>query len=87
MDLNAKIFVAGHRGMVGSKGNCTVVRADDDLLLVDVGFSCREIRARLDEVGIAPERVRGVMVTHGHSERRSYGCGGPPELQSVCRLV
>ncbi len=52
----------------GSKGNCTVVRAGDDLLLVDVGFSCREIRARLDEVGIAPERVRGVMVTHGHSD-------------------
>ena len=52
----------------GSDGNAFAVRsADGATVLIDAGFSCRELCARLTAVGIAPESVRAVLLTHDHS--------------------
>lgn len=50
----------------GSKGNCSVLDAESDALIIDLGFSCREVVRRLDLVGVDPFTVRGVVVTHEH---------------------
>ena len=52
----------------GSSGNCVVVRAADSTLLIDAGFSCREIERRLKRVGVDPARLDGVVVTHEHGD-------------------
>ncbi|NQX89021.1 MAG: MBL fold metallo-hydrolase [Halioglobus sp.] len=55
----------------GSKGNATVVRAGDTLVLIDCGFSLRETRRRLNRLGILPEEVEAILVTHEHSDHSS----------------
>ena len=58
----------------GSNGNSLVlVDADGEALLVDAGFSRREILSRLGRLGVAPEHLTGMLLTHEHSDH-SCGC-------------
>lgn len=58
----------------GSKGNCLYLETGETRLLVDAGLSLRETTARLLQVGIQPETVHGVLVTHEHLDHiRSAG--------------
>lgn len=52
----------------GSKGNATLVCFGETLLLIDSGFSCKELVSRMRTRGIAPEDVTAVLVTHEHSD-------------------
>ena len=52
----------------GSAGNCLVVESAGRRILIDAGFSCREIEARCRRVGIAPETLEAVVVTHEHND-------------------
>ena len=50
----------------GSSGNCSLVEAAGVKLLVDAGFSAKRIAERLAGVGVKPEEIRGILVTHEH---------------------
>jgi phosphoribosyl 1,2-cyclic phosphodiesterase len=52
----------------GSGGNCAYVEAGDTRLLIDAGFSPRQIRLRLAGLGRVPEGLTGILVTHEHSD-------------------
>ncbi len=52
----------------GSKGNATLVRDKDCVLLVDCGFTLKETVKRLERLGIVPEQLDAVIVTHEHSD-------------------
>lgn len=52
----------------GSKGNCTLVEAGSTRLLVDSGFSGKEVVRRLQVLGIAPESLTAMVVTHEHDD-------------------
>lgn len=52
----------------GSSGNCLLVSAGGAHVLVDVGISCRRITTALDQLGVAPEELAGVFITHEHSD-------------------
>jgi len=52
----------------GSSGNCIVIEAPEGVVLVDVGFSARETLRRLGTLGIDPERLRAIIVTHEHGD-------------------
>jgi phosphoribosyl 1,2-cyclic phosphodiesterase len=52
----------------GSGGNCAYLETDDTRILVDAGFSGRQIRQRLATIGRAPESLTGILVTHEHSD-------------------
>lgn len=52
----------------GSKGNATLVQEGETCLLVDSGFSLRELERRLARVGVAPAALSGVLVTHEHGD-------------------
>jgi phosphoribosyl 1,2-cyclic phosphodiesterase len=52
----------------GSKGNAVVIEAGGRRLLIDAGFSFRELRRRLAKVGLAIEDVDAVVVTHEHGD-------------------
>ena len=52
----------------GSTGNAVLISSETTNVLVDAGLSAREILRRLAEVGIAPEKLNGVLVTHEHSD-------------------
>lgn len=66
----------------GSKGNATLVQADDTLLMVDCGFTVKETETRLERLGVSGEQLSAILVTHEHGDHvrgvgalaRKYGC-------------
>ncbi|HXT10790.1 MAG TPA: MBL fold metallo-hydrolase [Candidatus Angelobacter sp.] len=52
----------------GSSGNCAYVETDEARILVDAGFSARQIRQRLATIGRTPENLTGILITHEHSD-------------------
>ena len=51
-----------------SKGNCCLIKNGNDVFLIDAGVSAKRIEAAVKQVGIAPEQIRAVFVTHEHSD-------------------
>jgi phosphoribosyl 1,2-cyclic phosphodiesterase len=52
----------------GSSGNCAYVETDETRVLIDAGFSLRQIRQRLASIGRAPENLTGILITHEHAD-------------------
>lgn len=52
----------------GSKGNGTLVRLDDTLLLIDCGFSIKETERRLQLRQVHPKQITALLVTHEHGD-------------------
>jgi len=52
----------------GSKGNCTYVASENTQILVDVGLSIRELKNRMSQAGIRPDRIDAILITHEHSD-------------------
>jgi phosphoribosyl 1,2-cyclic phosphodiesterase len=50
----------------GSAGNATCIVGNGSRLLLDAGFSCRQLGARLEAVGVTPAGLDGIVVTHEH---------------------
>ncbi len=55
----------------GSKGNCTLVESGSTAILIDAGFSGKEIRRRLALVNRTPEDLSAIVVTHEHGDHIS----------------
>ena len=52
----------------GSSGNCLYVGTEITHILIDMGISCKRIVDGLTEIGIRPEDISGILVTHEHSD-------------------
>lgn len=52
----------------GSRGNATVIHCPEGDLLLDAGFSARELEKRLHACSIAPDSIRAILVTHEHND-------------------
>ena len=67
----------------GSEGNALLVECGDPSqpvrLLVDCGFGVREARRRLERLGLGPDPVDAVLVTHEHGDH----IGGAPRLAAA----
>ncbi|MDX2227223.1 MAG: MBL fold metallo-hydrolase [Verrucomicrobiae bacterium] len=52
----------------GSSGNCAYIETPRARILVDAGFSGREIGKRLAEIGRSIDDIQAVLVTHEHTD-------------------
>ena len=52
----------------GSEGNATLVQAEGVSLLIDAGFSGRDLEARFHSAGVDPAGVAGILITHDHAD-------------------
>jgi phosphoribosyl 1,2-cyclic phosphodiesterase len=52
----------------GSGGNAVVVESGPRRLLIDAGFSCRELERRLAAQGVAPASLAALVLTHEHED-------------------
>jgi phosphoribosyl 1,2-cyclic phosphodiesterase len=52
----------------GSAGNCAYLETGEARILVDAGFSTRQIRLRLASLGKTPENLSAILLTHEHSD-------------------
>ncbi len=59
----------------GSEGNGLLVEVGATRVLIDCGFGVRDTVARLARIGVAPESVTAIIVTHEHSD---HICGVAP---------
>jgi phosphoribosyl 1,2-cyclic phosphodiesterase len=62
----------------GSAGNSALVASNHCRILVDGGLSARQIVVRLEQCGITPAQLDGVLLTHEHGD---HVCG----LEVLCR--
>ncbi len=52
----------------GSSGNCIYVGSDTTHLLVDVGISGKRTKEGLQKMGVKPEELDGIFITHEHND-------------------
>ena len=52
----------------GSGGNAVVVESHGFRILIDAGFSCRELERRMHAVGVDPATIRALLLTHEHED-------------------
>lgn len=52
----------------GSSGNSLFVETENTKLLVDAGVSSKKIENALQDIGIDPLNIDGILVTHEHSD-------------------
>jgi phosphoribosyl 1,2-cyclic phosphodiesterase len=52
----------------GSRGNAVLVEAGDARLLVDAGFSGRDLARRLLAVDVDPDSLSALLITHDHGD-------------------
>ena len=81
----------------GSTGNCCLVSDGGVNVLIDAGISARRIVQGLGVLGLAPQDVCGVLITHEHSDhisglpvlvkRTGMRIFAPSELGEVLRRV
>ncbi len=55
----------------GSRGNCALVEGPQGLIMIDDGFSRREVLSRMHDLGLDEADVRALMLTHEHSDHVS----------------
>lgn len=55
----------------GSKGNCTLIKCRDSAILIDAGRSTKYIKTALASLGLAPEDISAIFLTHSHSDHVS----------------
>lgn len=81
----------------GSTGNCCLVSDGGVNVLIDAGISARRIVQGLGVLGLVPQDVCGVLITHEHSDhisglpvlvkRTGMRIFAPPELGEVLKRV
>lgn len=55
----------------GSRGNCALVEGPQGLIMIDNGFSRREVLARMHDLDLNENDVRAFILTHEHSDHVS----------------
>jgi phosphoribosyl 1,2-cyclic phosphodiesterase len=67
-----KLWVLGS----GSGGNAVLVECGESRVLVDAGFSPRELASRLRAIGVAAASIEACVVTHEHTDHVKGARGG-----------
>ena len=52
----------------GSKGNSTFIQSNGSGILIDQGFSGKNVVERLNKVDIDPKEVQAIVISHEHSD-------------------
>ncbi|WP_339136794.1 MAG: MBL fold metallo-hydrolase [Candidatus Electrothrix sp. GW3-4] len=55
----------------GSKGNCTLIESGSTAILIDAGFSGKELSRRLALIDRSPEDLDAILITHEHGDHTS----------------
>jgi phosphoribosyl 1,2-cyclic phosphodiesterase len=65
-----------------SSGNCALITTPKTRVLIDAGFSGRKIQEMLSKIGLSPEQIDAVFITHEHSDH-TQGLRGLCKYQNI----
>ena len=51
-----------------SEGNCTYIGASSGGILIDIGVSAKKAEEALTGIGISPDSIKAIFITHEHSD-------------------
>jgi phosphoribosyl 1,2-cyclic phosphodiesterase len=73
----------------GSSGNCAYLEVAGTRVLIDAGFSGRQVRQRLARIGRAPEGLDAIIITHEHQDHTQglVGLGTRLEVPVYCNRL
>ncbi len=63
-------MTAFHTFASGSSGNAALVISGQTRLLIDMGISCRRICQSLSSVGLKPDDLTAILITHEHIDHK-----------------
>nr|MDJ0807798.1 MBL fold metallo-hydrolase [Gammaproteobacteria bacterium] len=52
----------------GSQGNAHLIETDHVRVLIDCGFTAKQLESRLAQLGVDPDSLDAVLITHEHSD-------------------
>lgn len=52
----------------GSSGNSIYIASERTRLLIDAGLSAKQVALRLEQLGVPPESINGICVSHEHGD-------------------
>ena len=52
----------------GSSGNSIYVASEKTRILIDAGLSAKQVAVRLEQIGVVPESIAGICVSHEHGD-------------------
>lgn len=50
----------------GSKGNTTYIETENAKILIDIGNTSKYVKEKLEDLGVKPEELDGILITHTH---------------------
>ncbi len=50
----------------GSRGNSTLLKSGSTMVLIDCGFSLKQLELRLSRINVNPLEIDGIFITHHH---------------------
>ena len=62
--MNLEVCILGS----GSAGNAIYVASKTTRILIDAGLSARQVALRLAELGVEPEQMNGICISHEHGD-------------------
>ncbi len=71
----------------GSRGNALVIESGQTRVLLDCGFSVREIAFRLGRLGLLPDSLSAILITHEHSDHVAGAFKLASRLQLAIRMT
>ncbi|MBR2364752.1 MAG: MBL fold metallo-hydrolase [Lentisphaeria bacterium] len=57
----------------GSSGNASIIHSPEGNILLDAGFSAKELERRMEKCSFDPSSVRALLITHEHGDH-TKGC-------------
>ena len=64
----------------GSKGNASVIHGPEGLILLDAGFTAKELENRMCACGIHASDIKAIIVTHEHSDHMKQVANNEPQV-------
>ncbi len=62
--MDMRICVLGS----SSSGNATVIWTSNTKIMIDAGFSARELEKRLSSINVSPKEFKAILISHEHAD-------------------
>ena len=52
----------------GSQGNCTIIKDNDNIIMLDLGISYKKLLEKLNKINVDVNNIKHILITHEHMD-------------------